>query len=103
MNQYEKIILILGIVIIFILILNVFNFFKKNSSLFTFNKRKEEYEAIVINKRHYNENNRNLFYVSFSFNDKEEEFLVSECIYNTLNIDQKGILTLKYDYFEDFK
>ena len=63
--------------------------------------RKEEFEAIVINKRHYNENNRNLFYVSFSFNDKEEEFLVSECIYNTLSINQKGVLILKYDYFED--
>lgn len=103
MDKYEKIILILGLVIIFILILNGFNFFKKNSALFNFRKNKQDYEAIIINKRHYNENNRNLFYVTFSYDNKEEEFLVNQYIYNILSINQKGILTLKNDYFEDFK
>ena len=103
MSQNEKIILILGIVIIFILMLNVFTFFKKNSSLISNIRLKKEYEAKVISKRHYNENNRNLFYVTFVYDDKESEFIVSECIYNALSIDQEGILVLKYDYFIDFK
>lgn len=103
MSQNEKIILILGIVIIFILLLNVFTFFKKNSSLISNIKLKKEYDAKVIGKRHYNENGRNLFYVTFSYDELENEFIVSECIYNTLSINQVGILVLKYDYFIDFK
>jgi hypothetical protein len=103
MEKNEKIILILGIVIILILFLNVFSFFKKNTSLVSNIKLKKEYEAIVINKRHYVDNNRNLFYVTFAYDDMENEFLVSECIYNTLNMNQEGILVLKYDYFIDFK
>ena len=103
MDENEKIILLLGIVIIFILIFNVFNFFKKNSSMINIKKSKQEFEAIVIDKRHFTENNRNLFYVKFRFLDKEEEFLVNQYLYDSINIDQKGILTLKYDYFEDFK
>lgn len=103
MSQNEKVILILGIVIIFILLLNVYSFFKKNSSFFSDIKLKKEYEAKVIGKRHYVENNRNLYYVTFVFDDKESEFIVSECIYNTLYINQEGILVLKYDYFVDFK
>ena len=34
---------------------------------------------------------------------KESEFIVSECIYNTLSIGIEGTLVLKYDYFIDFK
>ena len=103
MNQNEKIILILGIIILIIFILNIYNFIKKNKSLIKIKKNKVEYNAIVIDKRHYNENNRNLFYVKFSFDNKEEEYLVSECIYNTLRVNQSGTLFLKFDYFEDFK
>ena len=103
MSQNEKIILILGIIIIFILLLNVFSFFKKNSSLISNIKTKKEYDAKVISKRHYTENNRNLYYVTFAYDDKESEFIVSECIYNTLSIGIEGTLVLKYDYFIDFK
>ena len=103
MNENEKIILILGIIIIFILVLNIITFFKKNKSLFNYKKSKKEYDAVIINKRHYTENNRNLYYVRFAFNDREEEYLVNEFIYNSLYINQKGIIILKYDYFEEFK
>ena len=103
MSQNEKIILILGLIIIFILLLNVYSFFKKNSSVFSNFKLKKEFEAKVIGKRHYTDEGRNLYYVMFSYDDKENEFLVSECIYNTLSINQEGILILKYDYFIDFK
>ena len=102
MTQEEKMILILGLVIIVLIILSVIKFISKNKDFFSNLKLNKTYDAIVINKRHYTENNHNLFYVTFSFLDKEEEFIVKEEVYNSLNINQKGLLTLKYDCFVDF-
>lgn len=104
MSETEKIILILGIVIVVLLVLNIFRFFNKNKSLFSkIKKSKINYTAIVIEKRHYVENNRDLYYVKFLYNEREEEFLVDKYLFNELYINQEGILTLKYDYFYDFK
>lgn len=104
MDQNEKVILILGIVIIVLIILNIAKFFKKNKGVFKeIERTKKNYEAVVVAKRNYTENDRNLFYVTFSYLDLEEEFLVNKFIYNEVSIGQKGILTLKHNYFNDFK
>ena len=102
MTQEEKIILIFGFVIIIFIILGVIKFISKNKDLFINLKTSKTYDAIITNKRHYTENNHNLYYVTFSFLDKEEEFIVKEELYNILNINQKGVLTLKYDCFVEF-
>lgn len=101
MDKYEKMFLILGIIIITLLILNIYRFFTKYK-FFEFNKSKKVYEAVVINKRIYNENNRELYYVKFSYDDKEEEFLVNKYLYNEINIHQKGKIVIKYECFDDF-
>ena len=104
MNQDEKIILILGLIIIFLIILNIFKFINKNKEIFQkLRKTNKTIPAKVIEKRHYTTNNRNLFYIKFKYDEFEEEYLVSEIIYNNLFINQEGILTLKHNYFFDFK
>ena len=100
----EKIFLILGIIIVLLLVLNVYTFFKKNKDTFKeFKKNKSVYVATVIDKRHYTENNHNLFYVTFSYNELEKEFLVTKFLFNEVKIGQVGSLTIKNDYFYDFK
>jgi len=104
MSKEEKIILILSIIIIVLLVINVVKFFGKNKVFLKgLQNKKNDYEAIVIGKRHYTDNGRNLYYVSFAFLENEREFIVNKYIYNELSINQKGILTIKYDYFLDFK
>ena len=101
MKDYGKIFLILGIIIIVLLILNIYRFFSKNK-IIEFKKNKKVYEAIVIDKREYNENSRELYYVTFSYDDMEKEFLVNKYLYNSLNIHQIGKLIIKYECFDDF-
>ncbi len=104
MEQYEKIILFLGIIIFLFLFLRIYNFFKKNKdTIFKDHKNRREFNAEVISKRHYTENNHNLYYIKFKYLDKEEEFLVNKELYNRVEISQVGQLILKYGYLEDFK
>ena len=90
--------------LVFIFIINIVKIFNKNKDLFSFIKNSnKKYNAVVVDKRHYTVNNRNLFYVTFSFNEIKEEYLVSEELYNSLYINKEGTIYLKYDTFYDFK
>ena len=51
---------------------------------------------------HYTENNRDLFYVKFSYDEKEEEFLVTKYLFNIVSINQIGKLIIQYECFYDF-
>ena len=100
----KEIFLFLGIIVVILLFLNLFGFLKKNKNIFQeIKKRKYIYHAKVIDKRYYNENERNLFYVKFLFNEKEEEYLVPKYLYDEVQVGDEGELIIKDDYFEDFK
>lgn len=103
MDKYDKIFIILGIIILVLLVLNIYRFFSKNK-VFVFKRKnsKKIYDAIVIDKRHYTENNRDLFYVKFSYDEKEEEFLVTKYLFNIVSINQIGKLIIQYECFYDF-
>ena len=104
MNDLDKMILFFSFIIIALIFLAIVNFIKKNKDLISkIRKRKVMYDASVINKRHYTDNNHNLYYVEFAFNDESREFLVKDYIYNSLKINQKGILVLYLDSFFEFK
>ena len=100
----KEIFLFLGIIVVILLFLNAFGFLKKNKNIFLeIKKRKYIYHAKVIDKRHYNDNERNLFYVKFLFNENEEEYLVPKYLYDEVQVGDEGELIIKDDYFEDFK